>query len=98
MDIRTGLEGLRSLLGVPQTANPPTQPSPSVSSTATSAFSSDRATLSSAGAGVAETAGESGVRMDKVDEIRAAIAAGTYSIPASAVASRLVDSMMGAAK
>jgi flagellar biosynthesis anti-sigma factor FlgM len=50
------------------------------------------------GSGVAETAGDTDVRTDKVDQIRAAIDAGTYNIPASAVASKMVDAMLGAAK
>lgn len=98
MDIRTGLDGLRSLLGVPQTTPAPTQSARSGASTDAGPLSNDSATLSAAASGVAETAGDSGVRMDKVDQIRSAIAAGTYSIAASVVASRLVDSMLGAAK
>jgi anti-sigma28 factor (negative regulator of flagellin synthesis) len=33
--------------------------------------------------------------MEKVAGIQAALAAGTYDVPASAVASRVVDSMLG---
>jgi anti-sigma28 factor (negative regulator of flagellin synthesis) len=33
--------------------------------------------------------------MDKVTAIQAALAAGTYDVPASAVASRVVDAMLG---
>jgi flagellar biosynthesis anti-sigma factor FlgM len=98
MDIRSGLEGLRSLLGVPQATAAPVQPSRAGASQESNPLSSDRATLSSVGSGVAETAGDTGVRMDKVDEIRAAITAGTYSVPATAVASKLVDAMLGAAR
>ena len=98
MDIRSGLEGLRSLLGVPQTTPSPVQPARSGASQESSPLSSDRATLSSVGSGVAETAGDTDVRTDKVDQIRAAIDAGTYNIPASAVASKMVDAMLGAAK
>ncbi len=35
------------------------------------------------------------VRMDKVAGIQAALAAGTYKVPTGAVASRVVDSMLG---
>jgi anti-sigma28 factor (negative regulator of flagellin synthesis) len=35
------------------------------------------------------------VRTDKVAGIQAALAAGSYNVPASAVASKMVDSMLG---
>jgi anti-sigma28 factor (negative regulator of flagellin synthesis) len=35
------------------------------------------------------------VRTDKVAGIQAALAAGTYGVPASAVASKMVDAMLG---
>jgi anti-sigma28 factor (negative regulator of flagellin synthesis) len=41
------------------------------------------------------TAGEDGVRTDKVAGVQAAIAAGTYNVPTSAVASKMVDAMLG---
>ena len=55
---------------------------------------SDRATLSSAGSEVAQTSSGDDVRMDKVAAVQAALAAGTYSVPASALASKLVDAML----
>jgi anti-sigma28 factor (negative regulator of flagellin synthesis) len=33
--------------------------------------------------------------MDKVASVQAALEAGTYNVPASAVASRVVDAMLG---
>jgi negative regulator of flagellin synthesis FlgM len=53
------------------------------------------ATFSSAASEVAQTAGDANVRMDKVAGIQAALAAGSYNVPASAVASKVVDSMLG---
>jgi len=97
MDIRNSLDGLRSLLGV----NPTPQPAAGTKSNATtggSVMGSDRATLSSAGSDLLQTAGEDGVRMDKVTGVQAALAAGTYDVPPSAVASRLVDAMLGGAQ
>jgi anti-sigma28 factor (negative regulator of flagellin synthesis) len=38
------------------------------------------------------------VRADKVASVQAAIAAGTYNVPASAVASKVIDSMLGGAE
>jgi len=79
MDIRTSLDGLKSLLGV---NNTPAQPSsgPRSNATAAQAPRSDRATLSSAGSEVQLTAGEDGVRTDKVASVQAALAAGTYNV------------------
>ncbi|MGA3262728.1 MAG: flagellar biosynthesis anti-sigma factor FlgM [Terracidiphilus sp.] len=94
MDIRTSLDGLKSLLGVPTTPPAATQ-TKSNTAAGGSALASDRATLSSAGSEVSLTASEPGVRMDKVTAIQAALAAGTYDVPASAVASRVVDAMLG---
>ena len=52
-----------------------------------------RQTLSSAGSEVSQTASDASVRMDKVAEIQAALASGSYNVSASAVASKVVDSM-----
>jgi negative regulator of flagellin synthesis FlgM len=94
MDIRNSLEGLKSLLGTSQAAPAATPQTKSSASTSAGGLGSDRATFSSAGSEVAQAAADSGVRMDKVASIQAALAAGTYSAPASAVASKLVTSML----
>ena len=94
MDIRNSLDGLRSLLGV----NPAPQPAAGTKSNATaggSALGSDRATLSSAGSEVSLTVGEDGVRTDKVAAVQAALQAGTYDVSPAAVASKMVDAMLG---
>jgi negative regulator of flagellin synthesis FlgM len=94
MDIRNSLDGLKSLLGVTQPSAEPAQTKSTPTAT-TSALSSDRATVSSAGSEVASALTDSGVRTDKVASVQAALAAGTYNVPASAVASKLVDAMLG---
>ena len=94
MDIRNSLDGLKSLLGVSQ----PVQSTPSARGSApasSSALGSDRATLSNAASEVLQSAGEDGVRMDKVAGIQAALAAGSYNVPPAAVASKMVDAMLG---
>ncbi len=93
MDIRSSLDGLKSLLGVNPPAPAATQPR-STTAAGGSALASDSATLSSAGSEVSQTASESDVRTDKVASVQAALAAGTYNVPASAVASKVVDAML----
>ena len=94
MDIRNSLEGLKSLLGVNAAAPAATAAAKGPAEPGASALSSDRATLSSAGSEVSQSAADSGVRMDKVASVQAALAAGTYNVPATAVASKVVDSML----
>lgn len=96
MDIRSSLDGLKSLLGVAPSAQTTPHPVRSGAAAESQSLSSDHATLSSAGSEVAQTAGDGGVRMDKVAAIQSALAAGTYNVPASAVAARMVDAMLGA--
>jgi negative regulator of flagellin synthesis FlgM len=98
MDIRNSLEGLKSLLGTAATAPAAAQTAKSGATAGTSALGSDEATLSSAGSEVAQTVASSDVRMDKVAGIQAALAAGTYSVPAAAVASKMVDAMLSGDK
>lgn len=94
MDIRNGLDGLRAILGATQAA--PAAAAPKSIATAASDFlGADQATLSSAGSKVSLAVSEAGVRADKVATIQTALATGTYRVPASAVASRLVDAMLG---
>ena len=94
MDIRSGLDGLKSLLGTTQAAPVTPQSVKSGSASGASSLDADSATVSSAGSEVSQTAADSGVRMDKVAGIQAALAAGTYNVPASAVASSMVDAML----
>ena len=66
----------------------------STGAAAESALDSDRATLSHGAGDVSQPAIGGCVRVEKVTAIRAALAAGTYSVPEAAVASKLVESMM----
>jgi negative regulator of flagellin synthesis FlgM len=95
MDIGSSFDGLRSLLGV-NSAAPASTPARSGPAPSNGALGSDLATLSSAANEVSQTAGGDNVRLDKVAQIQAALASGTYFVPASAVASKVVDSMLGA--
>ncbi len=97
MDIRNSLDGLRSLLRV-NTAVPSTPQSKSSAAPAGSAFDTDRATLSNVASEVSQTISGEGVRAEKVAAVQAALAAGTYDVPAAAVASKLVDLMLSGAQ
>jgi len=92
MGIRSSMEVLRSLLGVSQA--PASSAQQVRQGPAADSFTTDRATLSSAGSLVSQSVSEDGVRLDKVAEIQAALASGTYNLPASAVASRMIDAML----
>jgi negative regulator of flagellin synthesis FlgM len=96
MDIRSSLDGLKSLLGVAPATGTTTEATlpTSGSSAGSGALGSDSATLSSAGSEVSLTASDSSVRTDKVVSVQAALASGTYDVPASAVATKVVDSML----
>jgi flagellar biosynthesis anti-sigma factor FlgM len=94
MDIRSSLDGLKTLLGV-TTPGATSRPPRAASVPDGHTLNSDRATLSSAGSEVAGSATEDGVRTAKVAEVKAAIQSGTYEVPASAVASKMVDAMLG---
>jgi flagellar biosynthesis anti-sigma factor FlgM len=98
MDISSNLDGLRSLLGVNSAApaTPATNQAKSGSPTPAGGLGGDLATVSSAASEVSDTAGGDPVRWDKVAQIQAALESGTYFVPASAVASKLVDSMLAA--
>jgi negative regulator of flagellin synthesis FlgM len=95
MDIRSSMEGLRSLLGVSTAQTSSSQQTRQAPASDGGSFSTDHATLSSAGSLASQALSDDGVRMDKVDSIRAALAAGTYEVPSSAVAFKMVDSMLG---
>ena len=95
MDIRSSLDGLKSLLGSAPASPAAPQAAKSGPTAAGSAMGSDQATFSSAASEVSLTAADAGVRTDKVAGIQAALAAGSYNVPASAVASKLVDSLLG---
>lgn len=54
----------------------------------------DQATVSAAGGLVAQALTTSDVRMEKVAPLQAAIANGTYNVPASEVANKLVEHLL----
>jgi len=97
MDTRNNLDGLKSLLGVGSSAPAATRTGRNQRAEE-GALGSDRATLSSAASEVSQAASEDVVRTEKVASIQAALAAGTYDVPASAVAAKVVDAMLAGQK
>jgi flagellar biosynthesis anti-sigma factor FlgM len=95
MDIRSSLEGLNSILGTETASSVAAKQTKGGSTAAASAAGSDQATVSSAGSEISQLADSSDVRLDKVTEIQSALASGSYNVAASAVASKVVDSMLG---
>lgn len=95
MDIRSGFDGLKTMLGVTQPAAAEPKAARAPGAAQSGPFGADQVSFSSASAEVAQAASDDGVRADKVANIQAALASGTYSVPASAVASSLVNAMLG---
>jgi hypothetical protein len=83
MDIRSRLDGLEGLLGVTAPPTPSMQSMPGSAATP------------GAGCEVAQTASDKDIRMDKVASIQAALASGTYDPPPGAVASKMMEAMLG---
>jgi flagellar biosynthesis anti-sigma factor FlgM len=93
----SNLNGLTSILGVSESSAPSSTSLYGQSANAGefAGFDGDWATLSTAGSSMAQAASDAGVRDDKVASIRTALAAGTYAIPAQAVAQRAMSAMLG---
>lgn len=103
MEIRNNVENLRTLLGVPSATNAQGAQGAQAAQNAAGKqgetraaqqLPGDHATLSSLGTQAAESS-KNGVRADKVAAVQSALAAGTYSVPAKAVAGKIVDAMLG---
>jgi negative regulator of flagellin synthesis FlgM len=93
MNVNNNLQGLQQLLAsqnVKQTAG-----RTGVSNGPDGKAGTDEATLSSAASVAAAAAPDSDVRMDKVTAIQQAVAGGTYNVPTSEVAGKMIDFMLG---
>jgi len=63
-------------------------------STQNESLNADKAQLSTTASQAAQSSSTSDVRLDKVASIRNALQAGTYSVPASAVAEKVISSLL----
>ena len=99
----TGLDGINSLqqalgsLGVKENraTDATTNQGTGATASAGAAQRTDQASVSSAGGLAAQLSTSPDVRTEKVAQLRAAIASGTYNVPASAVADKLVSHLLG---
>jgi flagellar biosynthesis anti-sigma factor FlgM len=94
MNVSNDFQGMQQLFSSQEVNKAQSAATPSASSQAP-AIGTDEATLSSAASIAAQAAPDSDVRMDKVVQVQQALAAGTYNIPSSEVASKMIDQMLG---
>ena len=95
MEIRNNAEALKAFLGVSSPGSAQAQQVRNAENNiARAGFGGDQAILSHAGTQVSQSVALEGVRADKVASIQQALAAGTYRIPASVVADKVIDSML----
>jgi len=104
MNVSSNIENLTQSSN--QTSNKvvPPQPATAVgqssgsSSAASEIKSGDTAQVSNAASQVALSPADADVRLDKVAAIQSALKAGTYSVPASAVAQKVIGSLLAPEK
>ena len=94
MEIRNSLNGLNSVANVETAGNQPAAAQREASATHREP-AADRATVSVAGAQISQPGSDADVRWEKVAAVQQALADGTYDVPASEVATKMVDSMLG---
>ena len=93
MNVSNNLQALQQLFSSPEVTEATDKTSAPASQRAEAG--TDQATLSAAASVAAAAAPDSDVRMDKVAEIQQALASGSYNVPASAVAGKMIDQMLG---
>lgn len=94
MDIRNSYDNLKQIIGTQNTAGTANS-GRSGAKQSSSNLDGDQAQVSSAANMITLAASSSDVRMDKVQSIKSALDAGTYNVDPSAVASKVIDHMLG---
>lgn len=94
MNVNNDLQGMQQLFSSQEVSKAQSSAT-QAATTQESVIGSDEATLSSAASYAAKAAPDSDVRMDKVDQVQQALAAGTYNVPSTEVASKMIDQMLG---
>lgn len=90
MNVRNGIENLSQLAA----SQPAQTPATSKSAVASLRENTDTAQVSAVATQVVQSAGNSDIRLDKVAGIQAALQAGTYRVPASAVAEKVIGALL----
>lgn len=94
MNVNNDLQGLQQLLSSQEVAKGESAKRGSAGAQQ-AGTGADEATLSSAASVAAQTAPDADVRMDKVAAVQQALAAGTYGVPSTDVANRMIEAMLG---
>ena len=98
MSVTNGIGNLQQTIGTAATeAAKPVSGGEAKARSAAHAVSeqTDHAELSAAGSLISKGLDGSDVRMEKVQALQQAIVSGSYQVPSSEVANKLIDSMMG---
>jgi flagellar biosynthesis anti-sigma factor FlgM len=97
MEIRNNADALKALLGVSSSESAKgAKVRGTEASEVRPALAGDEARLSGIGAAMQSASGQDAVRLDKVQAVQQALAAGTYGVHASKVADKVIDAMLGA--
>ena len=92
MNVNNKIEDLARIFPSQSATNP--TPAKGGSTAPAANTQNDQAQLSVVATQVAQSASTSDVRLDKVAAIQSALQAGTYRVPASDVAQKMIDSML----
>jgi len=94
MNIGNNIENLTQIFDPQTVTNATLSKTTAQNVTQNDAQKTDQAQLSTAASQVAQSAVDSDVRLDKVASIQSALQAGTYSVPAPAVAQKVIGSLL----